>query len=163
MYTTDLQQFSHCTAPPAVVFLARLPPPPPTQDFGAGLASAMRALPLEDALAEDAEISLRRVRPLPPPEELLGDGSDGTADDPRIRAAWQLAAISELARRHGWELLECADAVQEERDRAAAGVSESETRVQGSGFGGWEGGRGGGAACVGSCRVCWWWALDVGS
>ncbi|KAG2453252.1 hypothetical protein HYH02_002575 [Chlamydomonas schloesseri] len=91
-------------------------------EFGEGLASAMRELPLEDALEEDAEISLRRVRPLPGPEEVLGDGRDGTADDPRVAAGWQLAAISELARRHGWELLECADAAQEEADRAAAGV-----------------------------------------
>ncbi|KAG2428321.1 hypothetical protein HXX76_010469 [Chlamydomonas incerta] len=93
-------------------------------EFGEGLAAAMSELPLEDALTEDAEIGLRRVMPLPGPDEELGKGLDGTADDPRVAAAWQLAAISELARRHGWELIECADAAAEAAEREAAGESE---------------------------------------
>ncbi|EFJ40498.1 hypothetical protein VOLCADRAFT_108127 [Volvox carteri f. nagariensis] len=97
-------------------------------DFGDTLSEIMSSMPLDEALEADAEIPLTRVKELPYPDERLPDGIDGTAADPRVVAAWQMAAICELARRHGWEAVEAVDAEEEEAEaaaaRAAAGVPE---------------------------------------
>ncbi|KXZ44478.1 hypothetical protein GPECTOR_67g318 [Gonium pectorale] len=96
-------------------------------DFGAALSAAMSSMPLNEAVDADAEIPLYRCKPLPDPDEVLGGGVDGTAADPRVQAAWQVAAIAELARRHGWEVVEAVDAEEEQAElealRQQAGVA----------------------------------------
>jgi hypothetical protein len=80
------------------------PLPRVPQDLGARLSEAMVALAgdpsdpdsgpqHEAALEGDAEIVLARTRELPAPDEVLGDGRDGTLADPRVAAALQLHAI----------------------------------------------------------------------
>ncbi|GIM07612.1 hypothetical protein Vretimale_11692, partial [Volvox reticuliferus] len=97
-------------------------------DFGDTLSKMMQSMPLDEAVEADAEIPLTRVRELPHPDERLPDGIEGTAADPRVVAAWQMAAICELARRHGWEVLEAVDAAEEAAaaaaEREAAGIPE---------------------------------------
>ncbi|GIL64439.1 hypothetical protein Vafri_18360, partial [Volvox africanus] len=97
-------------------------------DFGATLSKMMLSVPLDEAVEADAEIPLTRVKELPHPDERLPDGIEGTAADPRVVAAWQMAAICELARRHGWEVLEAVDAAEEAAaaaaEREAAGIPE---------------------------------------
>ncbi|GLI67752.1 hypothetical protein VaNZ11_012006, partial [Volvox africanus] len=97
-------------------------------DFGATLSKMMLSLPLDEAVEADAEIPLTRIKELPHPDERLPDGIEGTAADPRVVAAWQMAAICELARRHGWEVLEAVDAAEEAAvaaaEREAAGIPE---------------------------------------
>ncbi|KAG2489232.1 hypothetical protein HYH03_012254 [Edaphochlamys debaryana] len=94
--------------------------------FGEALAEAMADEDLDEAVEADAEICLERTQELPGPEELLEAGVHGTLDDPRVAAAWQLAAVAELARRAGWELLPVEDAheeaAEEEAEREAAGL-----------------------------------------
>ncbi|GLC36726.1 hypothetical protein PLESTB_000789400 [Pleodorina starrii] len=93
-------------------------------DFGATLSEVMRSVPLDEAVEADMEIPLTRVKDLPDPDVRLPDGIEGTAADPRVVAAWQMAAICELARRHGWEVLEAVDAEEEAAEREAAGIPE---------------------------------------
>ncbi|GFR50107.1 hypothetical protein Agub_g12255, partial [Astrephomene gubernaculifera] len=88
-------------------------------DFGSELSARMAALPLQDALEADAEISLTRTAPLPHPAAQLPEGVQGSLADPRVAAHWQMAGICELAVRHGWEVLEVVDAAEEAAAEAA--------------------------------------------
>lgn len=117
-------------APDTLPFALHRVIPPQELPFGQQLVKALRAVSLDEMrTADTVDIAIARDPDvdLPGPDDELPEGGAGPeGEDPREAASWQLAAIEELARRHGFELVPTEDA---EEMGAEGGEAEQEEGV----------------------------------